>query len=323
MDRKIILILNPHAFGDALIGTHAARFIKKLYPDSTVIFCLNSNFNLTTATEQEKLKGLEEALDVLELQEGIDDVGVMDFKIIATRRIPVTERPFKIYIQSGWYSDLNIVKSYLSEVAEEIGWNKVDTELQFSVGMDIPKRQVFTIATCGDLDWTRKLRDTVTPNNIFNHVKSLIPETEIIRLGRDVSNISYLESLRILKSCHLFIGPLGSLATAAAGLGVDVISVSDVFPANLNSPEFYHSGNHHSVIVDNDRHCKSYKCVRLQPYKKGSKHLGTPPIEQDFWTLTCKYMPEEKSCIARLLDSDIIEKVDLWFKRSKYNKEVL
>lgn len=321
MDSKIILILNPHAFGDALIGTHAAKFIKKLYPDSQVVFCLNSEFNLTTASKEERQKGLWEALEILELQEGIDDVGIMSTEFIATKRIEVIEKPFKMYIQSGWHSNLNIVKSMLAEVAEEIGWNNINTELQFSVGVEVPKRPVFTIATSGSLDWTRKLRNTITPNTLFNYVKTLIPEAEVVALGRDVSNMSYLESLRVLKSCHLFIGPLGSLATAAAGLGVDVISISDVFPAALNSPEFYHSGNHHSVIAKNDKHCKSYKCTRAFPYKKGYKHVGTPPIEYDFWTMTCDYMPDGKSCIANLTDEDVIEKIDLWFKRSKYSKE--
>jgi hypothetical protein len=314
LDRQTILIYNSQATGDALIGTHAARFIKQVHPDSTVVFCVRADLTLTTA-ETDK-NAINEVLDILELQDDIDDVGVIDYSgNVFTRRKSINGSVDRAYQQHGWYADLGIVKSALIDIAEEIGWNNIHTETKFHVGAVLPKRDKFTVATAGLLDWERKVGSHLSLDKIFNYIRYLLPEVSILPLGRDVNQVSYLESLQTLSQCHLYLGPMGSMAAAAAGLGLDTINVCSVFPPGFDSPEFYHSGRHYSVTAKIEKHCKTYKCIDSSYYKKGNLQIGNPKTEFSFWTQTCSYMSDSKSCIANITEDDIIEKIDVWFKQ--------
>jgi len=314
LDRQTILIYNSQAAGDALIGTHAARFIKQTHPNSTVIFCVRADLTLTTA-ETDK-NGINEVLDILELQDGIDDVGIIDYSgKVFTRRKSINNGVDKAYQQRGWYADLGIVKSALIDIAEEIGWNNVHTDTKFNVGAVLPKRDKFTVATAGPLDWNRKVGSHLSFDKIFNYIKYLLPEVSILPLGRDVNQVSYLEALQTLSKCHLYLGPMGSMATAAAGLGLDTINICSVFPPSFDSPEFYHSGRHYSVIAKIEKHCKTYKCIDPSYYRKGYLQINNPKTEFSFWTQTCSYMSDLKSCITNITEDDIIEKIDVWFKQ--------
>jgi hypothetical protein len=316
MGRKTILIFNSQATGDCLIGTHAARFIKQAYPDSHIIFCVRQNLTLTTAENNKN--GIFEVLEILELQEHIDDVGFIDFQgNVNTKNNSLTSSPDIIYQQHGWFSDLGVVKSALTEIAEEIGWNNIHTETKFSVGEEAHKYSQFTVATAGPLDWNRKLNKNLDYGKIFNYLRSLIPDVRIIPLGRDVSDSSYLTSLRELNKCHMYLGPMGSMTAMAAGLGIDTINICSVFPPTFDSPEFYHSGNHHSVTAKEDKHCGTYACIKPAFYKKeySKTKIGNPETEYPFWTNTCGYREDKKSCVINITEDDIIEKIDKWFKQ--------
>ena len=315
MDRQTILIYNSQATGDALIGTHAAKFIKDAHPNSTIIFCVRKDLTLTTAETDEN--AINEVLDILELQDCIDDVGVIDYSgNVFTRRKSINQSIDRVYQQHGWYADLGIVKSSLVDIAEEIGWNKVHTETKFSVGAVLNKKDKFTVATAGELDWTRKVGKHLSVEKVFSYLRDLMPGITIMPLGRDITQVSYLESLQNLARCHLYLGPMGSMSAAAAGLGLDTINVCSVFPPGFDSPEYYHSGSHHSVTAKIEKHCKTYKCIEPSYYKKGHLQIGNPRTEFSFWTQTCSYMQDSKSCVANITEDDIIEKIDVWFKQS-------
>lgn len=317
MDKENILIANNQAFGDCLLGTHAARFIKKKYPSSTITFTIKHDFNLTTATDRRQ--GLKEALQILSLQDYIDDVGVInpeDMSVVLVKNISKGQFS-KYYLQAGWFADLGIAKSAIAPIASEIGWSNVHTNTKFNVGISTNKRPTTTVALPGPLDWTRKLGNHISITEITNHLSNLIPDVEFIVLGRDVFSATYLEALQLLSMCHLYIGPSGSLGLAAAGLDVDVIHICNVFPPTFDSPEFYHSGNHHSVVAQQAKHCGTYKCITPTLYRSNIPHVGPPPTEHDFWSMTCRHMPDNKSCIANITTEDIIDKIDKWFFRFK------
>lgn len=306
---KHIAIVNTQALGDCLLGTHTARLYKKRYPSSNITFLVRHNL---TATTSENSQNTAELLNILEMQYGVDNIGVItpDGNIQTKRAI--SKQFDKIIVQDKWFSDLGIVRSQSVEIKED-GFD--DTETEFNVGTEkkLPNDRL-VITTAGPLDWNRKLHSEKTRQQtlfgIITYLKQNSIPAEIIPLGKDVDNFTILEAMRQINNSHIFIGPLGLFVHAAAGLGVDTIHATSVFPEHYDSPKYYHSGWHRPI--KGKIHCQTYACVSeklssTQVYPEG------PQAKFGFWPKTCEFTENKMSCVNNISSTQMVEAFIEWY----------
>jgi len=311
---KNILIINSQSFGDALLGTHLAKLIKA--PDTHISFAVRVNITLTT--RENDSQALDDMLEIFSLQEGIDSVGVIQGNsFIHKKGIPSNAIRFdKVYSQSEWFSDAGIAASMLIPFYDESGWpdkiKKVETSFNVGKSKNCPEDKI-NIAIPGKIDWIRKIG--YYPKNVIKYINSL-KDIELVYLEQDTFK-TYLQALQALNDCHLFVGPMGSLTHAAAGLNVSTISLCSVFPAHYDSPEFYHSGFHSSLTAPKSLHCGDYKCVSEKKITERGKSWGNPPTLWNFWVKTCPYTANDKSCVANIQEEDIISEIQKWLNNAR------
>jgi ADP-heptose:LPS heptosyltransferase len=135
-------------------------------------------------------------------------------------------------------------------------------------------------------------------------------------LGRDVETGTLLDSLQKLNNSHIFIGPMGLPVHAAAGLGVDTISVTSVFPNHYDSPEYYHSGWHRSI--KSSIHCGDYRCVTEKIYTQDSTVEG-PKTKWGFWPKKCPHTENKLSCVYNVSPDKLIETFADWYTEKGKN----
>lgn len=315
---KNVLIYNSQAAGDCMLGTHTAKLYKKCFPDSKIYFCTRQGLVPTTA------EGEEESLELLQLismQDHIEGVG----QVLVTPDGPVIQLfgdskedvPFQEIIeQHSWYSDLGIVRSQSSVLFERYGKeNFSDTETSFNVGSDktLPEDHI-VIAIPGPLDWNRKTKNEALRITFLTKLKYYLEQNSIpakIRmLGRDVEAGSLIQSLQNLNNSHIFIGPMGLTVHAAAGLGVDTISITSVFPNQYDSPEFYHSGWHRSA--KSNFHCGTYACITPKLFPEASPE--GPQTKWGFWPKKCPLTENGFSCVHNTSPDQLVSLFADWYE---------
>lgn len=318
---KSFIIVNTQAFGDGLLGTHLASLIKRDYPDSHISF-IKTPTTLTTA--EKDASGLEQMLDIYFEQSGIDSVGYADkheIKFYKTRNREFLEFQFnevehKIYYQNEWYSNYGCLHSMLLEY--ELEGHIIDTETYFYFGK-LPSRSKdkLVIATAGPLDWNRKWGQEKELDYLLRFFNKFYPNIEIKQFGTDIKNQTYLEALQEFQDCHLYIGPAGSLGHAAAGVNMDTIILCEVFPPEMLSPEYYHTGYHKSIVAHKENHCGSYVCIEDKPFLLNTTEIqkgwGNPKTKWDFWTKTCWFTKSGKSCVNSVTWKQLAKAFNNWY----------
>jgi hypothetical protein len=310
-----VAIINSQAVGDCLLGTHTARLYKQHFPDSYITFFVRQGLAATTA-EGEMLNN--EILTLLIMQEGIDNVGVFDGEgVLHSYKVTPKDTFDEGIMQDSWFSDLGIVKSQSYKLIQkypELDFN--DTNTKFNIGADkqILKDGAIVIATSGPLDWNRKTKNEALRVAILNGLKEYIKNNNINArfyfMGRDVEDCNLIESLQRLNSCSLYIGPMGLPVHAAAGLGVDTIHITSVFPPEYDSPKFYHNGWHRPIKSKN--HCLTYSCISEKLFSKEVYPEG-PPTKYGFWPKYCDLTTNGKSCVYNTEAKQVIDAFDEWY----------
>lgn len=316
---KNILIFCMEAFGDTLISTHLGTLYKQKYPDCNIFMTVRPYMNLTTSANQEE--GLEEILDIIELQPGVDGVGFLlpDGIYRHKRGKVLQEQPDLTIIEKEWFSDLGLVGShivpfYATPEKPFVKRESMDTNLVFSVGEEKKLPEKLTIATQGPFEWGRKINGEETQKEVVAELKKY---ADVLELDVKTHKGTYLDALKQVNNCHLFIGPIGSMAHAAAGLGVDTINITSVFPPEYDSPEFYmKTGKHLTISPNKKNHCGDYKCITPKNFdpQTYNKSYGNPKTEWDFWTHECSYMPNNKSCLTYYTTKQILDKFYEWYE---------
>ncbi len=314
-----VLIFNSLAFGDALCGSHLAKIIKKDYPNCNITFAIKSNFSLTMSTNEPD-QGQKEVLEILALQEDIDSIAILDQEtgsLLFYSGQKVKEYDI-IYHQGEWWSDLGMVASmqvpYYLDQKLEIDRDNIDTETQFNINSPKTLPKHIRVATAGPLDFNNKFKNEYKRQQIMTGILETNSTIELIMLGADIGRRTYLESLKILNNCHIYVGPEGSLTHLAAGLGVDTISMNSPFPASYLNPKFYHSGYHIGVMARPEKHCETFKCITPKPYDPTiPKSFDGPKSEFSNWPHHCPYMEDGWSCIANTEAEDVVKEFKLWY----------
>lgn len=316
------LIYNNQALGDMLLGTYLAQVIKREHPDWHITFAIQNNAMLTMSTNDPD-NGVSEMVEILAIQPGIDSFGLIhpqngQLQIIKGE----SQKQFDhIYHQSEWWSDLGAAASmqvpYLLEQGLSIEKDKIDTNTVFTVGEERVPFDKITVATAGPLDWNNKIKNDNTRKKILNNLKKYGLQYDysfkIIELGADTVNLRYLESLKILNKCHIYIGPEGSMGHMAAGLGLDTITISSVYPEEWLAPEHYHSsGWHRAISTRKEFHCGDYKCVHEKPYRPGPPGWGNPRSDWSTWPSRCPYITNGRSCIWNTSVEDVSKTFKEW-----------
>jgi len=313
---KTVLIYNSQASGDCLLGTHTARLYKQRFPDSKIYFCVRGGLTPTTAEGENETDAI---LEVLRLQKAVDGVGfVMHTQQGAVISLEDHSEPQfdEIIHQHAWFSDLGIVRSQSHSLFERYGQEDFDTtDTSFSVGTQkqLPTDHLI-IATPGPLDWNRKTKNESLRISFLTKLKYYLEQNNIrariALLGRDVETGSLLQSLQKLNNSHIFIGPMGLPVHAAAGLGVDTISITSVFPNYYDSPEYYHSGWHRSI--KGELHCEDYRCVSEKIYGENTSPEG-PRAQWGFWPKTCPHTENKLSCIHNVSPDKLVRTFADWY----------
>jgi hypothetical protein len=319
---KTVLIYNSQASGDCLLGTHTARLYKHQFPDSRIYFCVRGGLTPTTAEGEDESLSI---LEVLKLQEHIDGVGFITptpsgpkIRMLDASEFQIDE----IIEQHSWFSDLGIVRSQSHQLFDRYSREAFDdTETSFNVGSEksLPSDHI-VIATPGPLDWNRKTKNEALRISFLTKLKYYLEQNKIkariALLGRDVETGTLLESLQKLNNSHIFIGPMGLPVHAAAGLGVDTISITSVFPNYYDSPEYYHSGWHRSI--KGELHCGDYRCVREKIYSEDNSLEG-PKTQWGFWPKTCPHTDNKLSCIHNVSPDRLLLAFNDWYvEKGKY-----
>lgn len=331
-NNKTVLVFNNQALGDMLLGTHMATLIKKDHPSWNITFAIQEEPMLTMSTNDPD-KGASEMVELLRIQPNIDNFGLLNqqtgmLSIISGQQV----QKFDImYHQSEWWSDLGAAASmqvpYYKDKGIEITRENIDTETKFNVNSKKELPSHLRVATAGPLDWNNKVKRDETRLAVLEGLYSVgistndkgihsIDGVEVIQLGADMGNNTYLESLQILNNCHLYVGPEGSMSHMAAGLGVDTILVCSVYPPEMVAPAYYHSGNHYSVQCRKENHCGDYRCIGDKPYKDSTTQgWGNPPCKFTSWPSKCPYTPNKRSCVWNVDAEDIINKFKEWYEK--------
>lgn len=270
------LVINRQAFGDMLLGTHAMKLMKKKYPNSYLAMVISETATLTTVES----KGVSEMIEILSLQPGVDEVityGGRCFRRIS-RSSPFHNRVDFVLNQNEWYSNLGLVASMQTEFKSRGFIDTFNTETTFRTDNPSPVKNENLITTAGELDWNRKIG--FTPYKLFGHMEENGYEVQM--LGADTHIDSYLTALRKLEESVLYIGPIGSMSHFAAGLDINTINVMSVFPPQYDSPQYYHSGFHRSVLTNRK---KDYSMITPKIYNGEEQQpgWGNPRTEKGFW----------------------------------------
>lgn len=303
---KNLVICNLQSFGDILLSTHIARLSRKYLPGVKVHFFVRSDLTLTTA--ETNPEALLDVLKIIEQQDNIESVGLIRGDQLLTTQ-PITD--FKILVIQGWSSDLGIVKSQLKPFYDMFNIDEpIDTETKFNVGIKKTLTTKKVVGLAGKLDFLRKWNN----EEEYNKLRTYLDNHKVVikEFGVDISNHSYSDQLKELNCCDLLISPMGSLIHAAAGLNVNTISLTSVFPSEYDCPEYYHSGWHRSIKKDYPKHCGTFKCVVEKPYDNQTS-WGNPPTMFGFWPKECGFMNDNKSCVYNIQAQDVIELFEEWY----------
>lgn len=317
---KYIGIINTQALGDCLLGTHTAKLYKRKFPDSHITFFVRDGLVPTTG-ESDVNDGV--ALKLLSIQSGIDAIGVIrrDGSLICSD--PTITRLDEIIEQRAWFSDLGIAKSQhhtlLTKYSDDLF---TDSETQFNVGSDkrLPSDRL-VITTSGPLDWNRKTKNEYMRISILQKLRDFLiaknVRAEIHMLGRDVETDDLVASLQRLNNSHIYIGPMGLPVHAAAGLGVDTIHVTSVFPSAYDSPSHYHSGWHRPI--KSKIHCGTYACVSEKLFSGEVYAEEGPATQFGFWPKQCPHTENKMSCVYNSEPDAVIQAFAEWYEEKGKN----
>jgi hypothetical protein len=313
---KYVGIINTQAAGDCMLGTHTAKLYKQKFPDSHITFFVREGLVPTTG-ESDLNDGV--IFKLIGMQDSIDAVGFLRSDGSLISNDSSIKKLDEILEQRAWFSDLGIAKSQHYSAVNKYGQEGfTDTETRFNVGSDknLPTDRLI-IATSGPLDWNRKTKNEILRLNIlrrlYNYLQVNNIRAEIQMLGRDVEAEDLIASLQKLNNSHIYIGPMGLPVHMAAGLQVDTIHVTSVFPAKYDSPEYYHSGWHRPI--KSKIHCGTYACVSEKTFSTQVYAAEGPVASYGFWPKICPHTSNKMSCVYNSDSEDIIKTFELWYEQ--------
>jgi hypothetical protein len=177
------------------------------------------------------------------------------------------------------------------------------------------------ISTSGPLDWNRKTKNESLRLDILRRLYKYLTDNniaaEIQMLGRDVEPEDLIVSLQRLNNSHIYIGPMGLPVHMAAGLQVDTIHITSVFPALYDSPAYYHSGWHRPI--KSKIHCGTYACVSEKTFSTQVYAAEGPNAAYGFWPKICPHTDNKMSCVYNTQSEQVIQSFDEWYtEKGKY-----
>lgn len=317
-------VYNPGGLGDCFLSLDLCNLIKNRFPNERVAFFTSKN-------------AYDIIGDVLILQDNVDYLGFIEndnLHITKSKHKESTIEIKKIYVNCNTYTDIQPRQSWVLEFIEDHGLpdnHNYIIKYQLDTVKNLSDR--LTIAVNDKSDWLLKRKyDLPLKDKVTNLLKNKY-NADVIEIGQD-NGFSYLENLRLLNNCHLYLGFFGSLSTFAAGVDVDTITYPTIMPPAWIHSIFYSSGWHRQVLPNPENHCKYYSCIQPRPYyyprieptkikeQMFTQFLGPPTIEDhnDIWGETCNHTQDKKSCISKMTLEDIDKHIQLWL-RNRRNRQ--
>lgn len=316
-----LVVANFQSFGDILISTHIARIVQKYSPLTKVHFCIRPDLTLTTA--ETDVNALPDIINILYKQENIASVGYIyptGIKPMVGDISGLTNDNYDLLVINGWSSDLGIVKSQLKPIYDLYDIpGPIDTETKYNIEQ-LPKPSTLTVGLAGEVDFLRKWHNKPEYDKFIDYLLRSSHNFNIERFGVDISTEPYSKQMQRLSSCHLLISPMGSLIHFAAGIGVDTINITSVFPAEFDCPEFYHTGWHRHVKPSTPFHCKTFECVSNKSYDN-QLTWGNPATKWGFWPINCPNTKNGYSCNKNTTADSLIQYFEEWYDNRNRNKK--
>lgn len=328
MTQKYALFFNSMAFGDTLFGINAVRRFKEHNPDWKVAFTVRGNFNLTT---NDGKTGMLEALEVYAKQPWLDGIGYLKLDnqgnvtdVVLNNEELKGKKPDIFVPQTMWWTDFGNNKSNNYHIKDYIPEEVLDDgNLELFVESEKPKDNILRIGISGPLDWNRKLQNEHARLEVIMGLQEILKNkgipAEINMFGVDINNYTLYQSLCVLNTHDLFLGPIGSLHHAAAALGLDTISIPSIFPTVLDTPAYYSTkGTHLNVEHRKENHCgvPETKCLGTKFYKDkdSDKFTGQegPFASLGFWPRKCPHTESGWACTKTVVAQDVLDTFERW-----------
>lgn len=328
MTNKYALFFNSMAFGDTLFGINSARRFKEHNPDWKIAFTVRGNFNLTT---NDGRTGMLEALEVYAKQPWLDAVGYLQadgqgniVNIVLNNEELRGKNPDLFIPQVRWWTDFGNNKSNNHLIKDHIPEEALkDGNLELIVESEKIKDNILRIGMSGPLDWNRKLQNEQSRADVILGLQNILSEreikAEINMFGVEMRNYTLYQSLCVLNTQDVFLGPIGSLHHASAALNVDTITIPSVFPVALDTPAFYSTkGNHLNVEHRKENHCgvSETKCVSQKLYENRDTDPETghegPFAALGFWPRKCPHTESGWACTKTVQAQDVLNTFETW-----------
>ena len=263
MDRLNILIYHPRMYGDIILGTTGAKYLKKKYPNSSITYVTGAK--CLTETNPFIDRSLELRLH---------------------RRL---EKPFfnfissffkKSYFLLHWLPSPNMLGSYMKDL--ELEPQLFQTKLyltsedrilaqeyirQNSISNQKPNGQPLIAL---QNDFTRVWNEhefKILRNELFNSF-NVVEIGAGMKLGSKTLNMR--QSAAVIEQCNVFIGGISGNAHAAVAVGTPTICTPKVFNPKWDMPEYYQNKDknslvkHKTILPLRENFCGSYECVKIQ-----------------------------------------------------------
>lgn len=284
---KLQAIINTQALGDCLLGVQLARLLSSIGKRN--LFVIRSNF-LVTTRENENV--IEEVLDFLSMQTGVDYVGLLTSEHKIVSHCPADSEMEHIWYQTTWNGMDGILKSALKEFSYRYAARSLINSFIPSLTSTNISKEKSGVLLGLPIDWERKLGIKELPDNV-----------DILEKQKNITELA-----NTLSKYKVFISPIGATTHMAAMLGCNTITFPCVYPAQYDCPEFYMNSGVHLTYDVSSNHCRLYKCLN-NSFEIPSQ--GPPGNQYGFWPTRCDFTKNKIPCTLSYTIEDIKKTIEI------------
>jgi len=250
-----ILIFQPKMYGDIILGSTAAKYLKKKFPESKI----------TYVTGCKALTETNPYIDI-SIERSLGRYENIYFNLI---KILYDKSFFLLH----WLPNDNILQSYMSAVGLER--KNYPIKLYLTQDDKTKAKRFFikrvsknkkTIALQSDFGRKWNTKEFIKLKRILNQQFNVIEIGPNMMLDERVLNMR--EAAAVTSLCDVFVGGVSGNMHAAVAVGTPTICTPNVFDPHWDMPEFYQNEfigeahkQHITILPKPENFCGNYECV--------------------------------------------------------------